>query len=764
MLNTLTDGKGHVVTYSDYDAFGKPLKIIDANNVTTDSEYDARGRLIFRTTDNKKTEYKYYPTGKLWQIIPPGNKGIMTFHHTPAGLLEMIVDQSGNYIKFGYNSEGNRNAEKYYTSADELKRYLSYEYDDYNRLWKIIYPDGTFDQIDRDGNGNITGHTDAVNNHTDYTYDNLNRLETRTQPGNIVSSYTFDGHDNPDTVKDAENNRTDYDYDDFGRLRKIKSPDTGTVTYTYDEADNLRSKTDANLVPVNYAYDELNRLTNIEFPADAPISFAYDEDAAVYGKGRLTAANDPAGGNAYKYNATGQITQTTRKTDADTYITLYDNNDRGNLSTLTYPGGLEVVYLRYDNERVSGVLVDGEVLTKNVTYMPFGPEEDHTFGADVLTVNRTYYDNYYRLESIDADVLNYQYTWYADGNVKTIDGQPLPGSSGSASEYLYPDGNRLGHSTGHQAANYSYDNNGNITSDGTLTYHYNQNNRLSEVKTGATVIAKYAYDGFGRRIKKEVLASGEIIHYHYDLDGNLLAESEGDSTPLRDYIYQNGNLIAIKIYGAQAGLYYVICDHLGTPQQIVNTSGEVVWKASYLPFGQTQILVETITCNIRFKGQYFDEETGLHYNINRYYNTLTGRYLTPDPIGLEGGINLYPYVQSNPINQIDPLGLDMMDSNWHFHGKPKYPKMSHTDPISNILNTKGKKVATFKIMTGTGAILVGLSAGTITGGIAAAAGIVILAEGGTQAFIEYGLDGDTSEVPDFWWEYTYDIYDGICKK
>jgi RHS repeat-associated protein len=222
--------------------------------------------------------------------------------------------------------------------------------------------------------------------------------------------------------------------------------------------------------------------------------------------------------------------------------------------------------------------------------------------------------------------------------VKTIDGIPPPGSSGGATEYSYPTGNRLDHSTGHETANHTYDNNGNITSDGTFTFVYNQNNRLSEVKIGNAAIARYAYDGFGRRVKKEIVASGVIVHYHYDLQSNLLAESGGDGTPLRDYIYQNGNLIAIKIYGDQAGIYYVIYDHPGTPQQIVNTSGTVVWKAAYLPFGQAQILVETITCNIRFPGQYYDSETGLHYNINRYYNPLTGRYMTPDPIGLEGGL------------------------------------------------------------------------------------------------------------------------------
>ena len=657
-LRKITDAAGHTAEYENHNTFGRPETVTDVNNVTTALQYDARGRLRHSTTEGKTTEYQYYPTGRLKKIIPPGGKGILAYHYTDAGLLEKIVDQTGDYIKYGYDTQANRTDIWLYDADDTMRHHTEYRYDDDNRLHKIVYPDQTFELFDRDGNGNIIGHTDAVNNHTAYMYDNLNRLKTRTQPGDIVTSYSFDIHDNPDTVTDAENNVTDYDYDDFGRQRSVTSPDSDVATYTYDEADNMKSKTDANGVTVSYSYDASDRLTDIEFPDTSQnIGFVYDETAAAYGKGRLTSA----GSYSYKYDAFGRITELTRVTASKTYITRYEYNDRGNLRMLTYPSGAVATYQRHVNERVSGILLNGEILTKNVTYMPFGPEEDFTFGDDSLTVNRTYYDNYYRLERIDAGVLNYQYTYYADGNVKTIDGIPLPGSSGSTTEYLYPDGNRLDHTTGYQAANYTYDNNGNITSDGTFTFVYNQNNRLSEVKTGASTIARYFYDSFGRRVKKEIVASGEIIHYHYGLQGDLLAESKGDGTPLRDYIYQNGSLIAINLYGDQAGVYYVISDHLGTPQQIVDTSGTVVWKAAYLPFGQAQVLVETITCNIRFKGQFFDKETGLHYNINRYYNPVTGRYLTTDPIGLAGGINLYPYVENNPINQVDPMGLEVLD-------------------------------------------------------------------------------------------------------
>ena len=85
--------------------------------------------------------------------------------------------------------------------------------------------------------------------------------------------------------------------------------------------------------------------------------------------------------------------------------------------------------------------------------------------------------------------------------------------------------------------------------------------------------------------------------------------------------------------------------------------GQTVWKAAYLPFGNAEVLVDTVENNFRLPGQYYDAETGLHYNMFRYYDPATGRYITADPIGLSGGLNLYSYVNGNPVNAVDPLGL-----------------------------------------------------------------------------------------------------------
>ncbi|MBW1677776.1 MAG: RHS domain-containing protein, partial [Deltaproteobacteria bacterium] len=123
-----------------------------------------------------------------------------------------------------------------------------------------------------------------------------------------------------------------------------------------------------------------------------------------------------------------------------------------------------------------------------------------------------------------------------------------------------------------------------------------------------------------------------------------------------------GSLTGILFQGVvckspEDDVYYYVSDHLGTPQRVMDEDGRMVWSPDYLPFGHAEVSTETVTNHFRFPGQYFDHETGFRYNYHRYYDPRTGRYLTPDPIGLAGGINLFVYAESNPINMIDQLGL-----------------------------------------------------------------------------------------------------------
>lgn len=115
-------------------------------------------------------------------------------------------------------------------------------------------------------------------------------------------------------------------------------------------------------------------------------------------------------------------------------------------------------------------------------------------------------------------------------------------------------------------------------------------------------------------------------------------------------------------------MYYFHTDALGTPQAMTNASEQIVWQASYSPFGLATITQEDIVNNLRFPGQYFDAETNITYNGNRFYDEYVGRYIQADPTGMAAGTNLYAYVESNPLTHADPKGLNRNDP---FYGLPR---------------------------------------------------------------------------------------------
>jgi len=251
----------------------------------------------------------------------------------------------------------------------------------------------------------------------------------------------------------------------------------------------------------------------------------------------------------------------------------------------------------------------------------------------------------------------YQYSHDLAGRVKSISGVLLPEITAGSNNISYQENsNHISVQTGTTPKEYLLDANGNTVSDGTHIFHYDALNRITSVEEGGITTAEYAYDAHNHRVKK--IVSGTVTLYQYDLSGNLIGETTEDGSPLRDYIYFDGQPFAMKVYGgSEAGLYFFINDHLGTPQRLVTASGASVWEAAYFPFGKAQVVVGTVTNNLRFPGQYYDAETGLHYNWNRYYDPEIGRYISADPIGLDGGINLYAYVSNDPVNFVDPWGL-----------------------------------------------------------------------------------------------------------
>jgi RHS repeat-associated protein len=268
-------------------------------------------------------------------------------------------------------------------------------------------------------------------------------------------------------------------------------------------------------------------------------------------------------------------------------------------------------------------------------------------------------------------------------------------------------------------AHYRYDERGNLIEklkNGERTrYQRNASNQLTSVETADTLI-RFRYDPLGRRIAKHSEAivprsMNDGSQYHrleterisrernlgatfYGWDGDVLAweTASGSST---HYFYEPESFIplaqgtqahAIKLHETpnwtsrdyrveedplwtrtleptpfdHFGFYH--CDHLGTPQEITDEEGNIAWSAQYKAWGEAREIINKTTAKagfrnpLRFQGQYFDHETGLHYNRFRYYDPEIGRFISKDPIKYAGGLNLHVYVP-NPVQWVDPLGL-----------------------------------------------------------------------------------------------------------
>jgi len=254
-------------------------------------------------------------------------------------------------------------------------------------------------------------------------------------------------------------------------------------------------------------------------------------------------------------------------------------------------------------------------------------------------------------------------------------------------EFNYdPNGNRTGRTQGTNNLNYTYTPNSNqldsVGSDNlnrdevgntiedtspingnNRTFEYNNANRLFKVFEGGSLVATYTYNALGQRTRK-VTPSGTTV-FHYDLSGQLISETFSDGRAIKDYVALNGAPVAqIDTDNSTAieTVTYLHTDHLATPRSGTDANGVVVWAWESDGFGNTQADNdpdgdgnETVV-RLRFPGQYYDQETQLHYNWNRYYDPRVGRYITSDPIGLDGGLNTFGYVGGNPTGFIDPTG------------------------------------------------------------------------------------------------------------
>ncbi len=738
-----TDPLNRTVVYQR-DSNGLVTGITDALGNQFDTTFDSLGRITSSTDPLDRKTLWEYTENDLWPIKLTSPSGrITTLEYDINSKLPIkIIDTSGAVTKMEYSSQGDLivlidaaggRAEASYTNTgllsqfrDPLGRITQFEYDSLGRLVKITNPAGETQQIAYDVLNRVIMQADGLNQVTTFRYDSAGRLSSVTDANNNISQYSYDIFGRIASVTEAGIAHS-YTYNGNNTIASLTIGDT-TTTLSYNSKQQLISQSIGS-VSLSYNYDPNGRVTEINSNVGAIATVAYKYDAVgqrireTQGTRSIDLEYNTEGelisyaqaGNTYKFQSDqlGQLAKLITPTGE--YQLTYDS--RGLLTQLQLPNGMQHMFI-YD--------VASQLKAQDYSQSG-GRSYDYQYDlvgrltqATGDSTRQYSYDASSRLASASHDNINYNYSYDPVGN-RTENNQ------------TYISVNRLGEDATYI---YSYDTQGNLTrkidkvTGARSEYGYNSlnqlivfNNYLDGISLIADVTASYTYDAIGRRVQKMV--NGEITEYQW-LGYELIGEYQ-NSLLRKTYSFAYG--YAPIEFTVGGNTYSVHADHLDSPRYLTNQSGKIVWQNLPSPYGVSKVNDDPdgdgnkINFNVRFPGQYFDQETGLHYNYFRYYDSTTGRYITSDPIGLlydfngpqiqaaiESGLSvnvdsnslnhLYNYVSGNPLSWTDQLGL--AGSNQGSGGSSgkgtsnpyKHCKEHPTDPSKIICKQKGsgKKV------------------------------------------------------------------------
>jgi RHS repeat-associated protein len=714
------------------------------------------------STDDAVTTLTYEPTGALKSVTDPD--GVVTvFSYDDAHRLVDIADGQGNHVHYTLNAVGGVVKEETFDASGVSRRSKTRKYNGLGQLISVTDGRGhvVFDATasgSYDANGHLVAKKDAAGIAYKDTYDALGRVIANVANVNgsdvatkaTTTTFNLDALDQLKSVTDPDGLMTSYGVDGLNNPTGQTSPDTGVQSATFDAAGNPLTRTDAKTTTTTQAFDALGRRTAATY-ADAQLNVVYHYDeangvtacATSFPIGRLTRVIESAVTTVYCYDNQGRVTEQRQTQGTITDVTDYVYTKAGRIAAIASPSGLVTEYGRNALGQITRVTVTpaksaASPVVTAATYLPFGPVLSYTLGNG-QTITRTY-DTNYQVTDVTSPALNLHFARDAVGNIVALG--DVPGASPAMETYTYDalyrltsvkdasgniieaytysrTGDRLskmapglatgtyGYQTGTHwltsigTGSRTYDANGSMTGSASggnaWGFWYNGRGRLAAAQlTGGAQVA-YIYNSLGQRVSKRDGATQ--IRFVYGPNGVL---GEYGSAP-RDYVWMDN--VPVGVIDA-SGVAFIHADGLDAPRAVTNAGGAVVWGWAFKsnPFGEAAPTSnQGYVLNLRFPGQYYDAESGLIYNFNRYYDPSVGRYSQSDPIGLIGGLSTYLYSSGSPLTRTDPLGLT--DLNLFPPNSPQYQSAqnfispqgtyvvgAHGNPI-NIVDQNGKPLS-----------------------------------------------------------------------
>ncbi|MDC9616117.1 DUF6531 domain-containing protein [Xenorhabdus khoisanae] len=714
-LTALTNPLGHTEEYQ-YGTHGELRQHLLPDGRQWHYAYDEQQRLAaVMTPDGQTTGLQLDELGRLRQITDALKQqthyrysnnhaslnGSLTDVELPDGTTQQLAYDSERRVVAVTDGEG-RTTRYTYGAFDMLTQItrpdgtvLHFGYDRLTRLKSVTASTGETYRYERDVAGQIIRETDFTGRTLDYQYDKLGRR--------ILTQY-------------PDGQQLRWHYSTVGLLVKQESwqPEENqlvlkaTTRYEYNKRYQLVKATNADAV-VEYEYDKITGLPTCERINGREITRKWDNLT-----GRPVSENLDGNTLHFGYNSIGALNHF----QLNQHTPLTFQHDALGRETVRESANGFILASRYT---ATGLLAHQSAGQATQFFRETLAQNDPHFPPQATAVNRSWqYDRAHNVRVIDDSrwgQTRYRYNTNDQilhtlfEGVRPHEEQFSYDANGNLSQHLPTDARgavaqinqrqQAGRVVQQGNVRYRYDDNGRLVEkteqqDGfrpqIWRYRWDAQNQLTHCETPDGSRWHYRYDAFGRRVRKLKVHDGKLTAANLQrwLDGKPDLAPRADAMMGQDYLWSGDQLIEeTPIYAdgtpaegqrirwlyepgtltpsarfEKGKLHYIVSDHQGTPREMLNEEGQLIWAQRLRTWGQAdrfQVIASNnadyhVNCNLRFMGQYEDEESGLYYNRFRYYSPETGQYISPDPIGLMGGLNPYGYVH-NPINFIDPFGL-----------------------------------------------------------------------------------------------------------